>query len=122
MAYSVKGTTIYLTRGDSLVLQVVILRRQDGKEEIYTPVEGDTIRFALKRDKMNPEKTRYLDAKPLIIKNVPYRTLILRLDPEDTKWLDFGSYRYDLEITFANSGLVDTFISDAQLILTPEVH
>lgn len=122
MAYSVKGTTIYLTRGDSLVLQVVILRKQDGKEEIYTPVEGDTIRFALKRDKMNPEKTRYLDAKPLIIKNVPYRTLILRLDPEDTKWLDFGSYRYDLEITFANSGLVDTFISDAQLILTPEVH
>lgn len=121
MAYNVKGTTIYLTRGDSLVLQVVILRKQDGKEEIYTPVEGDIIRFALKRDKMNPEKTKYLDVKPLIVKNVPYKTLILRLEPEDTKWLDFGSYCYDMEITFAN-GMVDTFISDAKLILTPEVH
>lgn len=121
MAYSVKGTTIYLTRGDSLILQVVILRGEPGKEEIYTPEEGDKVRFALKRGIMNPEKTKYLDAKPLITKNIPISTLILRLEPEDTKWLDFGTYAYDIEITFAN-GIVDTFINDAKLVLTPEVH
>lgn len=117
MAYSVQGTTIRLTRGDSLVLQVVILRN----DEIYTPQEGDTIRFALKRNIMNPERTRYLDKKPLIVKDISPKTLILKLDSEDTKFLEFGNYAYDIEITFAN-GLVDTFIADAAFILTPEVH
>lgn len=117
MAYSVKGTTIRLTRGDSLVLQVVILRN----DEIYTPQEGDSVRFAVKRNMMNPERTRYLDKKPLIVKDIPIKTLILKLDPEDTKFMEFGDYVYDIEITFA-SGLVDTFIADAAFIITPEVH
>jgi hypothetical protein len=47
--------------------------------------------------------------------------MILELDPEDTKPLPFGSYTYDIEITFAN-GIVDTFICEARFILTPEVH
>ena len=117
MAYSVQGTTIRLTRGDSLILQVVILRNN----EIYTPQEGDKVRFALKRNMMNPEKTRYLDKNPLVVKDIPIKTLILRLDSEDTKFLEFGNYIYDIEITFAN-GLVDTFIADAAFIITPEVH
>lgn len=122
MAYSVQGTTIKLTRGDSLILQVVILRKKDKKpSEIYTPEEGDTVRFALKRNMMNPEKTKYIDKKPLIEKDIPIKTLILRLESEDTKFLEFGNYVYDIELT-TKDGIVDTFIADADFILTPEVH
>lgn len=122
MAYSVQGTTIKLTRGDSLILQVVILRKKDKEpSEIYTPQEGDTVRFALKRNMMNPEKTKYIDKKPLIEKDIPIKTLILRLESEDTKFLEFGNYVYDIELT-TKDGIVDTFIADADFILTPEVH
>lgn len=122
MAYSVQGTTIKLTRGDSLILQVVILRKKDKEpSEIYTPEEGDTVRFALKRNMMNPEKTKYIDKKPLIEKDIPIKTLILRLESEDTKFLEFGNYVYDIELT-TKDGIVDTFIADADFILTPEVH
>ena len=122
MAYSVQGTTIRLTRGDSLILQVVILRKKDKEApEIYTPEDGDAVRFALKRNIMNPEKTRYLDSKPLVEKNIPIKTLILRLESEDTKFLEFGNYVYDIELT-TKDGMVDTFIADADFILTPEVH
>lgn len=122
MAYSVQGTTIKLTRGDSLILQVVILRKKDKEpSELYIPEEGDTVRFALKRNIMNPEKTKYLDKKPLIEKDIPIKTLILRLESEDTKFLEFGNYIYDIELT-TKDGIVDTFIADADFILTPEVH
>ena len=122
MAYSVQGTTIKLTRGDSLILQVVKKRKKDKEpSEIYIPEEGDTVRFALKRNIMNPEKTKYLDKKPLIEKDIPIKTLILRLESEDTKFLEFGNYIYDIELT-TKDGIVDTFIADADFILTPEVH
>ena len=39
---------------------------------------------------------------------------------EDTKNLDFGTYVYDLQITFAD-GTVDTFISKSILKLEEEV-
>ena len=45
MASSIDETTISLTRGDSF-FTTVTMYRTDGS--IYTPVEGDTIRFALK--------------------------------------------------------------------------
>jgi uncharacterized membrane protein YkoI len=47
--------------------------------------------------------------------------MILELEPSDTKILDFGSYVYDIEITFKD-GTVDTFITEANFKITPEVH
>ena len=47
--------------------------------------------------------------------------MILELEPNDTKTLDFGSYVYDVQITFAD-GRVDTFITEAVFKLTPEVY
>lgn len=45
MSYSVNGTTITLTRGDTFMATVSITN-PDGSE--YVPVDGDVIRFALK--------------------------------------------------------------------------
>ena len=106
---SINGTTITLTRGDTL--QVVITMK-DANNNVYTPVHGDVIRFALKK--------RYEDARPLIHKIIDNNDLMLVLEPSDTKHLSFGEYVYDIEITF-NDGTVDTFISEATFILSKEV-
>ena len=99
LGYSInnKNKKISLVRGDTLRMQVEILV----DDEIYTPVSGDKVRFAMKQS--------YSSSKVLIHKNIPIDTLVLHLEPNDTKKLPFGSYVYDIEITFAN-GDVDTFI------------
>ena len=109
----VKGTTIAITRGDSAILQVQIFEA-DGSE--YVPVEGDVVRFALKKN--------YNDPEPLLVKQIPITTMELLFMPEDTKGLEFGPirgrYKYDVELTRA-SGLVDTFIPRADFIVLEEV-
>ena len=80
--------------------------------EVYKPESGDKIRFSMKRN--------YSSSKVLIHKRIPNDTLILYLEPKDTKRLAFGTYVYDIEITFAN-GDVDTFIR-GEFRIEPEVE
>ena len=116
-----EDNTISLTRGDTLRVQVEIYK--DG--EVYTPVLGDSVRFALKHNKFtNKDRfgtNEFFDEETLVVKPIPIDTLVLQLDPADTKDLGFGSYKYDIEITFAD-GTVDTFIANAGFKLMPEVH
>lgn len=109
MSSSIDGTTITLTRGDTFRAHITIT---DTNNNEYIPVAGDSIRFAAKKS--------YKDLKPVIKKNIPIDTLTLHLAPEDTKKLSFGEYKYDIELTYAN-GDVDTFISNATLILSEEI-
>lgn len=109
MSYAVNGTTITMTRGDTFKAYVAVY---DGNRP-YKPQEGDHIRFAMKQS--------IRDVEPLIVKEIPVDTLMLVLDPEDTKDLDFGTYVYDIELTTA-LGDVDTFITKSQLNLTEEVY
>ena len=118
MSYAVEGNKITMTRGDTLVVNVSILSPFGYP---YEPEEGDTVRFAVKRSDMNNRKTKFKDETPLILKEIPTDTLQLRLDPEDTKSLGFGSnYVYDIQLTHAD-GVVDTFITNAPFVLSPEV-
>ena len=109
MSIKIQGNKIHLTRGDSLRVTVNIT--QDG--EPYTPVVGDSVRFALKKD--------FDDTEPLVLRDIPTDTLQLVLVPEDTKPLDFGKYWYDVELT-KNDGTVDTFIGPERFYITEEVH
>lgn len=109
MSYSVSGTTITLTRGDTFMADITINKQDDTP---YTPVEGDSVRFAM--------KSSYEDAEPVLTKDIPIDSLKLILEPEDTKELNFGQYIYDIQLTKA-SGEVDTFITKAKLKLTEEV-
>ena len=119
MSYHISDDNeITLTRGDTFKCVVTLVYEES--EEEYIPVEGDRLRFALKRDKMNAKKTSYSDEDPLILKDIPIDTLLLQINPEDTKPLPFGDYVYDIEITFAD-GTVDTFITTKKFKLTPEV-
>lgn len=110
MSYSVSGTTITLTRGDTFMADISINKQDDTP---YTPVEGDSVRFAM--------KSSYEDTEPVLVKNIPIGTLKLVIEPDDTKKLPFGQYVYDVQITKA-SGEVDTFITKARLKLTEEVY
>lgn len=113
--YQIEGTTIRLTRGDSLAIQLQLMQ---GDEE-YTPQEGDSIKFGLK-SKLNAARTAFVENTPLVEKAISTSDMMLRLDPEDTKSLPFGNYSYDVEVTLSD-GKVDTVISNAYFILKPEV-
>lgn len=108
--YQVNSKTkkITLVRGDSLHLKINIYING----ELYTPNQGDVVRFAMKQN--------YQSSRVLIHKDIPIDTLELHLESLDTKKLPFGKYVYDIEITFDN-GDVDTFIS-GEMELTPEVE
>lgn len=117
MSSSINGNEITLTRGDTFLAKVNMTR--DGDE--YTPQPGDKVRFALKHKTLKVDKSDYTDESPLILKDIPTDTMLLQLDPDDTKTLSFGTYEYDIEITFAD-GYVDTFITAEKFKLTKEVH
>lgn len=109
MSFTVSGTTISLTRGDTFEADISIANA-DGTA--YEPVEGDSIRFAMKKD--------YSDPKPLLVKDIPINTMKLVLEPEDTADFTFGKYVYDIQLT-RSTGEVDTFITKATIKLTEEV-
>lgn len=100
MSYSIKGTDITLTRGDSLFLQLNLTK--DG--EPYTPENGSIVRFAMKAKYTDP------DEKVVLVKNIPIDTMILEIEPEDTKNLPMKkTYVYDIQLTDA-LGHIYTFL------------
>ena len=108
----INGSTISLTRGDTLDASLEIIYR-DGSP--YTVQEGDVIRFALKR--------RYSDREPVIRKEIPADTLSFRLESSETKMLRaaWAPYVYDIQLT-SSDGSVDTFIDRGKIIVTEEVE
>lgn len=84
---------IFLTRGDYLILDLELFDKDTG--DPYTPQQGDSIRFAMAND-YGAKK-----ADCLIFKNIDPETLQLEILPSDTKKLQFGTYKYDVEFTDA---------------------
>ena len=123
MSYSIKGNAITLTRGDTFRVKVKVTKKDPitGIREPYEPTGNDKVRFALKHPTLNSSRTEFTDAKALILKDIPTNTMILTLDPEDTKPLGFGRYVYDIQLTFPD-GTVDTFITKESFKLTEEVE
>ena len=125
MSVKIKKNKITHTRGDTLRAKVDLWLDAE-QTEPYIPEMGDTIRFALKHPALkqkedDPGYEEYVDQTPLFVKDIPYDTLILHIEPNDTKNLGFGEYEYDIEITHAD-GTVDTFITAAPYEITKEVH
>lgn len=110
----IKGTTITMTKGDTLRCIVRPYRDIEGEQVEYEPVDGDVIRFAVKKS--------YRDYECAILKVIPNDTLTLQLDPDDTSYLTVGEYVYDIQLTYGIDGAVDTFIANAQFILKEEVE
>ena len=106
----VTGNRIQLTRGDTMILQVSL---KDETGEDYIPVETDKIYFRVKKQASK--------AEILIEKEIPYDTLILQIDEDDTKDLKFDTYSYEIElVTEANYHF--TVIADSEFKITTELE
>lgn len=105
---SVSGTTIKLTRGDTAYLSLDLT--MDG--EAYEYADGDTVTLSVRvNTDDNPE---YLFQK---VVNAG-ETIVIQ--PEDTKPLAYGRYKYDVQLNTVQ-GEVFTVIEPSTFQITEEV-
>lgn len=97
--FKISGNKISLTRGDSLYLDVKLFK----DKVAYTPEANDTIRFTMKKNISDEES---ILEKQLDING---DVATLHIEPDDTKYLQFGRYKYDMELN-DSMGDVYTFI------------
>ena len=109
MSAIIEGTTIELTRGDTLQLTLSI---ENIDETEYIPDPGDVILFSMKK--------YYTSGDVLISKVIDNTSLTFVIQPSDTANLDFGDYVYDIQITTVD-GVVDTIIPRSKFRILPEV-
>ena len=106
---------ITLVRGDTAIFDVPLVEVDDeGHETPYTPREGEKLRFALS-DKFGATRSEVL-----IYKDIPINTLVLKIEPEDTKPLRFGKYKYDIEFTDIADNV--TTVLEATFTVAKEVY
>lgn len=95
---------MYLTRGDTGEFTITPKKNK----QTYVMQEGDIVRFTVKKNTN--------DAVALISKT----GLNIEILPSDTSGLKYGTYKYDVEMTFAD-GRVCTFIGPNDFVITEEV-
>jgi hypothetical protein len=105
MSFRIENDVIKLTRGDTAQF-VITPYSSDGSE--YELKDGDVVTFTVK-------KNTY-DKQVLIQKT----GLEVEIKPEETNDLTYGTYKYDVQMTFAD-GRIDTFIGPSDFVLTEEV-
>lgn len=103
---------ISIVRGDYVCLTLELVD-EEGKP--YTPQQSDKIRFAVAEDYGQTRKT---DCP--IYKDIDVSTLEIEILPSDTKKLDFGTYKYDIEFT-DGFGHPDTILK-GNFIVDTEVY
>lgn len=86
------GDSIKMTRGDTAYFEITVYT-PDG--EIYELQKKDRLVFTVRE---TPKKTS--GSPPLLEKSFQDRTI--KLVPEDTNFLKYGKYFWDVEIIFAN--------------------
>lgn len=106
---------ISLVRGDTAYFDVPLVEVDDeGQETPYTPREGEILRFALST-KFGAKREEVL-----ILKDIPINTMVLKIEPEDTKPLPFGKYKYDIEFTDIAGNV--TTVLEAAFTVAKEVY
>lgn len=113
-----EDNSVELVRGNYFAATVTVL--QKGTTTPYEFAQGDKLVFALKSNKMALGETSYVEEEPLLIKEIPTDTLLLELQPEDTKALPFGKYEYEISLIPAN-GKDDTFIEATEFMIKKRV-
>ena len=100
---------IELTRGDTAWLTVAI---NDDNGEAYTVKGNDVLTLSLKK--------KAVDEEPILLQKIIKGTDTFHIQPEDTAKLEFGKYKYDVELTTAG-GDVFTVIPPAVFKILAEV-
>lgn len=105
---SISGTTIRLTRGDTAYLSVEITN-SDGS--VYDMDPGDELALSVKK---------YYQDQTYVFQKIAHGIPEFKILPEDTSGLDFGTYKYDVQLNRAN-GDIYTVIPMSDLELQKEV-
>ena len=100
-----KGPTITITRGDSASFHIDIV---DASGTEYVLQDGDIVTFTVKKSTKTED---------ILIQKTGQD---VEIEHEDTADLRYGTYAYDVQLTYAN-GHIDTFIGPADFVLTEEV-
>lgn len=103
---------ITIVRGDYLSLTLELIDEEGHK---YTPQASDKIRFAVAEEWGQTRKTECI-----IYKDINVETCEIELLPADTKKMEFGTYKYDIEFT-DGFGHPDTIIK-GKFIVDTEVY
>ena len=104
----VKGNNLYLTRGDTAFLKIELT---DNKGERYEMKDGDALYFRMKRSTTSRD----------ILVEKQIADGALQINESDTKDLDFGMCRYEVELVMAE-GHHYTVIENASFEIGPELE
>lgn len=89
----INGNTIKMTRGDTAHLVIPIIL-SDGSE--YTMKPGDTLTLSCKK---SIQDENYAFQKVIESGNT------FHIQPDDTKNLEFGAYKYDIQLNTSNGDI-----------------
>ncbi|HZK23815.1 MAG TPA: hypothetical protein VFC74_00305 [Oscillospiraceae bacterium] len=108
----IKGTDIYMTRGDTENLYVSCV------DEDNVPIDfvaGDTVYLTIKKS----TRTETVELQKVVTEFEDGGALI-EFAPEDMKLFSFGSYVYDIQLTQAD-GTVTTIVKPSKFVIEDEV-
>lgn len=107
----IRDNDITITQGDTLETKLTIIT-PDG--ETFEPSSGDALRIAI--------KGAYTDNIPILVKDIPIDTMLIRLESEETEIMKARRmpYVYDVQLTLPD-GTVATVIAKGKLYVTEEV-
>lgn len=100
---------IYLTRGDSLRLDVSVSRQVDGSK--YVIADGDVLLLTVKKNSKKAEIIFQVEANE-------YRQFVIT--PSMTSSIEYGEYKYDVQLT-TELGEVYTIIPPAKFMVGEEI-
>ncbi len=108
MLFIDKNNNIKLTRGDTAILRLNVTDTSTGNAHELT--DGDVAVLTVKASTMTD----------VVTIQKALRGGVFVITPDDTAHLEYGTYRYDVQITMAD-GAVYTVIAPARFTLTEEV-
>ena len=112
--FTITGTKIYLTRGDSADISVT-LTNMDGTPYELQP--GDTVYFRMKQKVTNEESQILIEKTAYISQD----EIVISLDEPDTMELPFGKYHYEIELV-TDDGRHYTVVVDADFEVGKELE
>ena len=109
MLYVESNGTIKLTRGDTARLTIDVINDIDGSE--YIIHENDTLVMTVKRSTSDTA---------IKLQKILKGSNTFHIEPKDTSDMEFGSYKYDVQLT-TSGGDVYTVIEPSTFTLLKEV-
>jgi hypothetical protein len=121
MSFSIDDeNNIEATRGDSLELLVFPKIKLDGKDTILILAQNDTIKFTVKADEY-AENGLITKTANHIQQDKITGGILIKVLASETKALEYGTYKYDMQINLPAEQKVETFIGPAKFKVTAEI-